>query len=476
MAAFNPIADVGTAPPWLRRPKPATDFDSALTNSWTPNANVQAMFPGMGATDATNPIARPATSPFQSNLPGSTDSAPKDFGPQVPGGIPPAAPGPGPAPAGAPGSGTSPEGETFASYYKNQQEAIAQKYLPAIAAGGPGALAAQAAWRQELDNLAPAPGTYAGGGEIPPAHLNKNSIDANGQTVLGGANTFTPSGPSAPAAPTPQKSLPFTAAAPVTPGEPSNGGVATKPQTVASGVPPLDRTSVDYATGLPSLDTDFAGAAAKGADATYKGATQFFEKDFGRDRAALETQLMNQGFVRGTEAFDNEMEKLTRSQNATRENAGFTAQGVGHAQAGDLLQRALASRASLVGERERGADRTFGQSATGAQLGLNARGQDISSDVAKYGTDASAALALRRLGLDENSQQFQQLMQLIASSRGGVNMPSFGAPAPLDVTGANSIAASADANRQKINAANKQALYGLGAEALGNVDWASFFK
>lgn len=208
---------------------------------------------------------------------------------------------------------------------------------------------------------------------------------------------------------------------------------------------------------LNPIDTDFTGQAQKGADAAYAGATQFMDKDFARDRAQMESKLINQGLQPGTEAFDTEMSLMQRGQNDARAGAAFRAQGVGHQQSGDLLQRALQTRASRVGERM-GA----------AGLGLGARGQDIGERTSNRGMDindrntnrgfdlqrdskgADIQLAMRSLGLAEDSQGFQQLMQLISQSRGGVNMPNFGAPGSLDVTGANSVAsgnANAAANR-----------------------------
>lgn len=235
-------------------------------------------------------------------------------------------------------------------------------------------------------------------------------------------------------------------------------------------------------TGLPGIDTDFTGAAARGADAAYQGATQFMDQDFEQDRQALEAKLVNQGFSRGTEAFDREMEQLTRGQNAARQSAAFQAQGVGHQQAGDLLLRALQSRGALGGERERAAEREIAQllarsgqdlSRYGIDVGaiLNRRGQDIGV----YNTDTSAELARRGLGLSEDNQGFQQLMALIAASRGGVNMPNFGAASPLDVSSAYGIANSNRNGRLAREASDRAGLYGLGAAALGGIDWASLF-
>lgn len=312
-----------------------------------------------------------------------------------------------------------------------------------------------------------------------------------------------------------------------------------------SGMPAIEQGSVDR-NGLPDLsqgldtsgfadfDSDFAAASQRGADAAYRGATQFMDEDFGRDRAALESQLTNQGFARDSQAFKDELSRMERGQSSARQSAAFQAQGVGHQQAGDLLMRALdtrrlqgseagqdaatrlSSRGMLGGERTGDVDRRFDQSmgarglmgAEGAQdadrrynqtlgianLGLGARGQDRAVEQAMQSASGQAAAAnaaaasnnynanlnrdlrLRELGMGQDQNDFNNMMALINASRGGVNMPNFGAPQPLDVGSANQIAgnnSNAAANRA---AADRAGLYGLGGQVLGNFDYGSIFR
>lgn len=324
----------------------------------------------------------------------------------------------------------------------------------------------------------------------------------------------------------------------------AGGPNVTQTAVDRSGMPAIRQGTADRA-GLPQLsdgldtsgfadfDQDFAGAASRGADAAYRGATQYMDEDFGRDNAALESKLVNQGFARGTEAFDNEMAKQMRSQNAAKQNAAFMAQGVGHQQSGDLLMRALesrrlqgaeagqdaatrlasrgmlgneitgdvdrtfaqslAARGLLGSEAAQDADRRFGQSSGIAGLNLGSRAQDRQVEAAmhsasgqaaaaaaaqasnRYSTDTSRDLRLRELGMGQDQQNFSNMMALINASRGGVNMPNFGNPAPLDVGSANAIAsnnANTDAARQ---AQDRAGMYGLGANVLSNVNWGSLF-
>jgi hypothetical protein len=285
---------------------------------------------------------------------------------------------------------------------------------------------------------------------------------------------------------------------------------------------PALQTGLDTSN-FAGLNLDFAGADRAGADAAYGAASQYFDQDFGRDRDALQNQLVNQGLTPGSQAYNDQMSLMERGQNQARTGAALQAQGIGHAQSGDMLMRALqtrqqqaaeagqgantalAARGALTGEqgqsagiglaargllgteRQQDADRLYNQSMGVAGLGLQARGQSMGRDTAlqsnatqaaaaanaannqRYGIDTSAQLGLRGLGLQQDNMDFNQLMQLINSSRGGVNMPNFGGVQPLDVTGANQIASSnnnADQNRQAQDRGN---LANLGGAAINGL-------
>lgn len=225
---------------------------------------------------------------------------------------------------------------------------------------------------------------------------------------------------------------------------------------------------------LTPMNTDFGAQEQRAGDAAYRGATQFMDEDFGRDRNALESQLINQGFAPGSQGFNDQMSRLQRGQDQARTSAALSAVGVGNQEAGNLFLRALQARQQQVGERGNEADREFGQSLGIANLGLGARGQDIGLQSAATGAAASTHaadlandLGMRRLGLDANNQDFQQMMSLLGGSRGGVNMPNFGNPAPIDVTGAGSLANQSTQIGNQATAARNAGLYGLGAAAIG---------
>lgn len=289
---------------------------------------------------------------------------------------------------------------------------------------------------------------------------------------------------------------------------------------------PQFRSSLDTSN-LTPLNTDFSGLAKSGADAAYKGASQYFDTDFGRERDATQQRLANMGLVPGSEAYNEEMDRMERGQNSARENAAFQAQGVGFDQAQRAFLQALQSRQQQVSEQ--GLDANMGLGAANlamqGRLGLrgqnlSARGQDIGAATSRYGTDIGALLqrygidvgantsrygsdnslraavqgaaastrnaelgsatsrygmdingelGRRQLGLSGDQQDFNQLMALISMGRGGVNMPNFGSPNPLDVTGAYGIANQANRNSMDYGAANNAGLYGLGATLLGGL-------
>lgn len=310
-------------------------------------------------------------------------------------------------------------------------------------------------------------------------------------------------------------------------------------RTDASGLPTLagglDRSGMPQlaggldTSGFASFDSDFAGASEKAAKDAYAGLTQFMDQDFSKDTDALRTQLVNQGLQPGSAAFESEMSRLSRGQNDARLQAAAQASQIGHQRAGDLLSRALAtrqlqgqeagqdaatrlasrgllgqesnadaatrlaSRNALFGERSQDADRLNNQSMSRAQLLLGARGQDMGLAQARENAmgqasaaNASAAAAremaaarneidLRRIGLDQDSMDFNQFMALVGGARGGVNMGNFGGTSPLDVGGAYGMAsnnANAAANR---NAIDRAGMAGLGASILGGIDWGSLF-
>lgn len=399
---------------------------------------------------------------------------------------------------GAPVSGSSPGSGVAAGNLGSMQNDLRSTIESAYNASGTGSSANQ-------------PGGLANGGM--PAASSTGSMakvgtsapvpSSSGNPVL---DTYMQSG----GGPTPGASNPAADAvmgAPVTPSMPQTGGamnVAAPPppsmgtpsgsstpgitlgsQQAFAGGPSVTTSNVNYG-GLPSVSTDFSGDAQRAADSAYKGATQYFNEDFTRSNNDLQNQLINQGFAPGSEAFTRQMELQQRGQDQARTGAALAAQQQGFQNAGDLLQRALAARQQGVSELNTSADRTFNQSLGVAGLGLGARGQDLglqgaqagasatmgaagaNASAANYRADLDAELQRRQLGLSQDSQDFNQMMQLANLSQGSVPGLNFGAATPLDVGGAYNTSVAANNAAANRTASNNNALYTLGGNLLGS--------
>jgi hypothetical protein len=93
-------------------------------------------------------------------------------------------------------------------------------------------------------------------------------------------------------------------------------------------------------SGLPQVSGDFAGA---GRDRVEKALFDRLSPQLESGRAALETNLTNQGFQRGTEAFNKGMDQYGRQENDAR--LAVTAQGLQEQQGLFGMEQANRSRA-----------------------------------------------------------------------------------------------------------------------------------
>jgi hypothetical protein len=92
------------------------------------------------------------------------------------------------------------------------------------------------------------------------------------------------------------------------------------------------------ADGLPEVTNDFSADRARVEQAMFDRINPQLE----RDRAGLETTLVNQGFQRGTEAFKNEMDQYGRQSNDAR--LAITERGLGEQQGLFGMQQANRQR------------------------------------------------------------------------------------------------------------------------------------
>lgn len=251
--------------------------------------------------------------------------------------------------------------------------------------------------------------------------------------------------------------------------------VVNDPNSPLRGLPGIDNTTVDYAT-LPGLEEDFSGMGDRVRSALFQRTSGLLNPEHERAREATAQRLANAGIPEGSERWNEEMDRLDQQRSLSLERAGLDADVAAGDEMGRLFQMALARRQQLGGERERGADRAYSQTLgtraqfAGERLGqagidaniaaANAQAGATASGHALQAAQAAAAndIARGRLGLDADEQAFTQWLRSGQFAREGVNMPNFGTPIPLDVTGAAGVAQSG-ANARTADAAARRAGY-----------------
>lgn len=322
------------------------------------------------------------------------------------------------------------------------------------------------------DALVPPPAAPQAGPVAPPGY----HYSPTGQLLLG-AGPATPPPPAAPGAP---------AAPGMTAGPQGWGTTGTYGDSlgVGEGLPGITTTGVDYST-LPGLDTDFSAMGDRVRNAMFQRTSGLLNPEHERARTATAQRLANQGIVEGSERWNEEMDRLDQQRALSLERAGLDADLASGDEMGRLFSQALAARQQLGGERERGADRTYSQSlgVRGQLAGERLQRAGIDANIAAANASAGAAaeghrlraaeaaaandLARARLGMDLDEQGFSQWLRSGQFAREGVNLPNFGTPIPLDVTGAAGIAQQgANANAAN-DAARRSGMWSLAGTLLG---------
>lgn len=259
--------------------------------------------------------------------------------------------------------------------------------------------------------------------------------------------------------------------------------VVNDPNSPLRGLPGIDNTTVDYAT-LPGLEEDFTGMGDRVRSALFQRTSGLLNPEHERAREATAQRLANAGIPEGSERWNEEMDRLDQQRALSLERAGLDADVAAGDEMGRLFQMALARRQQLGGERERGADRAYSQTLgtraqfAGERLGqagidaniaaANAQAGATASGHALQAAQAAAAndIARGRLGLDADEQAFTQWLRSGQFAREGVNMPNFGTPIPLDVTGAAGVAQSGANARTADDAARRAGYWGLAGTLL----------
>lgn len=164
-----------------------------------------------------------------------------------------------------------------------------------------------------------------------------------------------------------------------------------------SGVPGL-QGSVDF-SGAPALfgANDLMGARQQVQDALYKQQAGYLDPQWQQSNAAMESRLKNQGITQGSEAWNTEMDRQSRAQEAAygqARNSAITGSGQ---ELGNLAGIALGNRGQMVNEalnagnfRNAANAQGFGQGLMNANLG-NQANQQAFNQAAAQGQFANAA-------------------------------------------------------------------------------------
>lgn len=182
-----------------------------------------------------------------------------------------------------------------------------------------------------------------------------------------------------------------------------------------------NRFSLDNAPAVTGINED---ARNKVEDALYSRATNRLDSRFSDQQGDLETQLATQGFARGSEAWNREMNNFEENKNDAYEQARLGAEAQGISEQGRLFGLEQSQRSRAIEEQ-----------------------------------------------LLERGMPLQEIQALLGTAPGVTN-PNFSATpqaaiAPTDVVGAQSLASSMQANAAAQQAANRNSLtgglFGLGS-------------
>lgn len=248
------------------------------------------------------------------------------------------------------------------------------------------------------------------------------------------------------------------------PSDPYGPASSIEGAPLAGMIPPVDASSLEPVSRQSdgwSFDMSSLGAMPQVNEATRQSMidaiTQRYQPQQAADRSRLETQLANQGFVRGSAAWDSAMDQINRRENDFRLAANLQAGGEMRADLaqqmgirGQSLQELLASS----GERRAERGQSFAE-----RMGI--RGQDLQELVAGGNIERAniaQQMGIRQQGLQEKLLPRTQTLQEMSTFMSGSQptMPQF-APVSSPQVNAPDYAGLVASNAQMQNQANMAA-------------------
>lgn len=164
---------------------------------------------------------------------------------------------------------------------------------------------------------------------------------------------------------------------------------------------------------LPGANIDFAAETQRLEDATFNAAATRLQPQFDRQREQLEQRLADQGLPMGSEAYQEEINRLEESQNEQLSRLALDSVSQGRAEQDRLARLASALRGqglneqlALAGLEQQGRQQSFGE--LGSLLGFNApfqQQQVIPVDVAGISNSAYANQLAQQQALQQGRAQ-----------------------------------------------------------------------
>ena len=175
------------------------------------------------------------------------------------------------------------------------------------------------------------------------------------------------------------------------------------PQTRQSLGAPIDFS------GLPAISGtgDLAGAAAPLEQATFERGANLLRPEFGRQRHDLEAALANRGIPMGSEAYENEANRLDRSQGNQWENLALSSVGAGRQEQSRLFGLEQAARQQGLSELLTGRSQPINELAALLQ-GAPAVGMPSFPGYAQYGMQSPDIMGMTQNNYALRARQAQQ--------------------------------------------------------------------
>ena len=111
------------------------------------------------------------------------------------------------------------------------------------------------------------------------------------------------------------------------------------------------RSASSIESGLTPLSTDFGADIARLEQSTYEAGASRLRPEFDRQRKQLEQRLADQGLPMGSEAYQEELNRLEQSQNEQLSRLSLDAVSAGRAEQDRLARLGAALRGQQYGEQ-----------------------------------------------------------------------------------------------------------------------------